>query len=32
LLGEVDFKTGRIWGGASDEAAYARAVSTCRKV
>jgi membrane complex biogenesis BtpA family protein len=31
ILGEVDFKTGRIWGGASDEAAYARAVSTCRK-
>jgi uncharacterized protein len=31
ILGEVDFKTGRVWGGASDEVAYTRAVSTCRK-
>lgn len=30
LLGEVDFKLGRVWGGASDEAAYADAVLHCR--
>jgi membrane complex biogenesis BtpA family protein len=30
ILGEVDFKDGRVWGGASDEAAYARAVAACR--
>jgi membrane complex biogenesis BtpA family protein len=30
LLGEVDFKLGRVWGGASDEAAYAQAVGACR--
>ena len=30
LLGEVDFKIGRVWGGASDQAAYARVVAACR--
>ena len=30
LLGEVDFKAGRVWGGASDESAYAAAVGACR--
>jgi membrane complex biogenesis BtpA family protein len=30
LLGEVDFKAGRVWGGASEGAAYARAVELCR--
>jgi membrane complex biogenesis BtpA family protein len=30
ILGEVDFKVGRQWGGPSDGAAYARAVSLCR--
>jgi membrane complex biogenesis BtpA family protein len=30
ILGEVDFKVGRVWGGASDESAYARAVAACR--
>ena len=30
LLGEVDFKIDRKWGGASDQAAYARVVSACR--
>jgi uncharacterized protein len=30
LLGEVDFKTDREWGGASDQAAYAEAISSCR--
>ncbi len=30
LLGEVDFKVGRVWGGASDRDAYARVVATCR--
>jgi membrane complex biogenesis BtpA family protein len=30
LLGEVDFKVGRVWGGRSDGAAYTRAVSMCR--
>jgi membrane complex biogenesis BtpA family protein len=30
LLGEVDFKLDRVWGGASDEAAYAGAVEACR--
>src|SRR3954471_7682690 len=29
ILGEVDFKLGGVWGGASDEAAYARAVAAC---
>ena len=32
ILGEVDFKTDRVWGGASDDAAYSRAVTTCRNV
>ena len=31
LLGEVDFKIGRAWGGSSDEHAYARAVAACRQ-
>ena len=31
LLGEVDFKIGRAWGGANDEGAYAQAVAACRK-
>lgn len=30
LLGEQDFKLDRVWGGASDEAAYAEAVRRCR--
>jgi membrane complex biogenesis BtpA family protein len=30
LLGEPDFKVGRVWGGDSDEAAYADAVRRCR--
>src|SRR5581483_3694379 len=30
LLGEVDFKVGRVWGGASDRDAYARVVAACR--
>ena len=30
LIGEVDFKVERRWGGASDEAAYAEAVNRCR--
>lgn len=30
VLGEVDFKEGRVWGGASDAAAYSRAVTMCR--
>lgn len=30
LLGEVDFKVDRRWGGASDRAAYARVVAACR--
>lgn len=30
LIGEVDFKVGRVWGGASDEAAYAEAVRLAR--
>jgi membrane complex biogenesis BtpA family protein len=30
LLGEVDFKMDRRWGGASDKNAYARAVALCR--
>ena len=30
LLGEVDFKRGRVWGGASDEGTYAQAVRSCR--
>jgi hypothetical protein len=30
ILGEVDFKVDRVWGGASDESAYAHAVSACR--
>jgi membrane complex biogenesis BtpA family protein len=29
LLGETDFKLGGVWGGASDEAAYAEAVTRC---
>jgi uncharacterized protein len=32
ILGEVDFKLERAWGGASDESAYARAVAACRTV
>jgi len=31
ILGETDFKLGRVWGGASDEAAYSKAVSLCRR-
>jgi membrane complex biogenesis BtpA family protein len=30
VLGEVDFKRDRVWGGASDERAYRRAVDICR--
>jgi hypothetical protein len=30
LLGEPDFKVGRVWGGDSDEAAYAEAVRAAR--
>jgi membrane complex biogenesis BtpA family protein len=30
LLGEVDFKIDRSWGGASDQRAYSRAVEACR--
>jgi uncharacterized protein len=30
LLGEPDFKIGRVWGGESDQAAYAAAVERCR--
>ncbi len=30
LLGEVDFKVGRVWGGASDAAAYSEAVRRCK--
>jgi membrane complex biogenesis BtpA family protein len=30
LLGEPDFKVGGVWGGESDEAAYAEAVRRCR--
>jgi membrane complex biogenesis BtpA family protein len=30
LLGEVDFKVDRQWGGASDRAAYARTIAACR--
>ncbi|HST24597.1 MAG TPA: BtpA/SgcQ family protein [Gaiellaceae bacterium] len=30
LLGEVDFKVGRVWGGASDQAAYARTIAACQ--
>ena len=30
ILGEVDFKVDRRWGGSSDEAAYRRAVELCR--
>jgi uncharacterized protein len=30
LLGETDFKVGGVWGGESDEAAYAEAVQRCR--
>jgi predicted transcriptional regulator len=30
LIGETDSKVGRVWGGASDGAAYARAVRICR--
>jgi len=30
LLGEVDFKIGRKWGGASDQATYARTIAACR--
>jgi membrane complex biogenesis BtpA family protein len=31
MLGETDFKIGRVWGGANDEQAYARAVAACRE-
>jgi hypothetical protein len=31
MLGETDFKLGRVWGGANDEEAYARAVGACRE-
>jgi uncharacterized protein len=30
LLGEVDFKVNRVWGGASDQGAYAEAIAACR--
>lgn len=30
ILGETDFKVDGVWGGASDEAAYRRAVGACR--
>jgi predicted TIM-barrel enzyme len=30
LLGEPDFKVGRVWGGDSDESAYAEAVRIAR--
>ena len=30
MLGEVDFKVDRVWGGASDEQAYARTIARCR--
>ena len=30
LIGETDFKVGGVWGGASDGAAYAKAVRICR--
>ena len=30
IIGEPDFKVGGVWGGPSDEKAYARAVRTCR--
>jgi predicted TIM-barrel enzyme len=30
LLGETDFKVGRVWGGASDARAYAKAVKACK--
>ena len=30
IVGETDFKVGRVWGGESDEAAYAEAVRRCR--
>ena len=30
ILGEVELKEGGVWGGASDERAYARAVAECR--
>lgn len=31
MLGETDFKIGRVWGGANDEGAYAQAVAACRR-
>ncbi len=30
LLGETDFKMGGVWGGASDQKAYAKAVRACK--
>lgn len=30
IIGEPDFKAGRVWGGESDEAAYRQAVKRCR--
>ena len=30
LIGEPDFKVGGVWGGETDEAAYAEAVRRCR--
>ena len=30
LIGEPDFKVGGVWGGETDEAAYAEAVRLCR--
>ena len=30
IIGEPDFKVGGVWGGPSDEKAYAKAVRTCR--
>jgi hypothetical protein len=30
LLGETDFKVGAVWGGASDQGAYSKAVKACK--
>lgn len=32
IIGEPDFKVGGVWGGPSDERAYARAVRACRPI
>jgi uncharacterized protein len=31
IVGEIDFKIDRVWGGASDQNAYARAVELCKR-